>query len=159
MNANVFALPHPKTQFLVGHLRHLGKERLNFLTQCARGYGEIVPLRLGNTPALLLNRPEYIERVLNDRKTFIKRGNALRPLLGEGLITSEGESWFRQRRLIQPVFHQKQIASYAEVIVTLTEQMLSTWQNGEARDIHEDMMPVLENIKKVGFKYCRQNHL
>ena len=146
MNTNVFALPHPKTQFLVGHLRYLGRERLNFLTRCARDYGEIVPLRLGNTPALFLNRPEHIERVLNDRKTFIKRGDALRPLLGEGLITNEGESWFRQRRLIQPVFYQKQIASYAEVMVTLTEQMLETWQNGETRDIHEDMMSLTLNI-------------
>ena len=145
MNANVFALPHPKTQFLVGHLRHLGRERLNFLTRCAREYGEIVPLRLGNTPALFLNRPEHIEQVLNDRKTFIKRGDALRPLLGEGLITNEGESWFRQRRLIQPVFHQKQIASYAEVMVNLTEQMLETWQNGETRDIHKDMMSLTLN--------------
>ncbi|VEP17474.1 Unspecific monooxygenase [Hyella patelloides LEGE 07179] len=146
MNANVFALPHPKAKFFLGHLPSLSKERIEFLTQCAREYGDIVPLRLGNTPALFLNRPEYIEQVLNNRKLFVKKGNALRRLLGEGLITSEGESWFRQRRLIQPVFHQKQIATYADVMVANTEQMLEDWQNGEIRNVHQDMMSLTLNI-------------
>ncbi|MDJ0714050.1 MAG: cytochrome P450 [Prochloraceae cyanobacterium] len=131
MNANVFTLPSPKARFFLGHLPDLSNERLEFLTKCAREYGNIVPLRLGNSQALFLNRPEYIEQVLNDRKLFVKRGGPLRRILGEGLITSVGESWFRQRRLIQPVFHQKHITNYAEVMVANTEQMLETWQNGD----------------------------
>ncbi len=64
----------------------------------------------------------------------------MKSLLGEGLLTAEGESWFWQRRLAQPVFHQKRINSYGETMVDYTNRMVQTWQDGEIRDIHADMM-------------------
>ncbi|MES1021267.1 hypothetical protein ABN584_00010 [Gloeocapsa sp. BRSZ] len=51
----------------------------------------------------------------------------MRTLLGEGLLTSEGDSWFRQRRLAQPVFHQKQIVGYATIMVEYAQRMLTPW--------------------------------
>ncbi len=146
MSANVFTLPRPKAKFFLGHLPDLSNKRLEFLTKCSREYGDIVPLRLGNTKALFLNHPEYVEQVLNDRQLFIKKGAPLRSILGEGLLTSVGESWFRQRRLIQPVFHQKQINTYAKVMVANTEEMLETWQNGATRDVNADMMSLTLSI-------------
>ncbi len=142
MTKDLFDLPGPESNTLVGHLIDFGQDPLGFLTKCEHEYGEIVPLRLGLTPACLLSQPDYIEQVFKDRLLFIKsRGfRALRTLLGEGLFTSEGESWFRQRRLAQPVFHQKRIAGYGESMVANTEQMLNEWQDGETRDIQPDMM-------------------
>jgi cytochrome P450 len=59
--------------------------------------------------------------------------------LGNGLLTSEGDFWVRQRRLAQPAFHREQIAAYGQIIVAYTERMLTTWQDGETRDIYRDM--------------------
>ena len=148
MSQDLLELPGPEGNSLVGNLAQLGEDPLVFLTNCAREYGDIVPLRLGLTPACLLTNPEYIEQVLKDRESFIKgKGlRALHSLLGEGLLTNEGDSWFRQRRLAQPVFQQKRISGYGKVMVEYAQQMLNVWQDGETRDIHEDMMRLTLNI-------------
>jgi cytochrome P450 len=62
------------------------------------------------------------------------------PLVGEGLLTSEGEFWRRQRRLAQPAFQRQQIEHYASVMVDHTERMLATWQDGQVRDPHQDLV-------------------
>ena len=62
------------------------------------------------------------------------------PLVGEGLLTSEGDFWRRQRRLTQPAFQHQQIERYAAVMVEQTERMLEAWHDGEVRDPHEDLM-------------------
>jgi cytochrome P450 len=59
---------------------------------------------------------------------------------GEGLLTNEGDSWLRQRRLSAPAFHRERIASYAQIMVEYTQQMLVAWRQGEVRDVHQDMM-------------------
>jgi cytochrome P450 len=141
MSQDVFELPAPEGNTIVGHLLDLSNDPLGFLTKC-RDYGDIVPLRLGLTPVCVLMNPADIEQVLKDRETFIKsRGfRVLKTLLGEGLLTAEGESWFWQRRLAQPVFQQKRIDRYGVTMVEYTEQMLDTWHDGEAHDVHADMM-------------------
>jgi cytochrome P450 len=145
---NVFALPGPKGNFILGNLIGFAQDPLGFMTQCAQQYGEITPLRLGNSPTILLTKPDHIEKVLKDRELFVKPKalKSLHLLLGEGLLTSEGNTWFRQRRLAQPVFHQKRIAGYGEVMIAQTEKMLETWRDGETRDIHADMMRLTFNI-------------
>jgi cytochrome P450 len=138
----ILALNGPKGNFLVGNAIEFGQDSLLFMTQCAQQYGEIVPFRLGDTPIILLSNPEYIDQVLKDNKLFI-RGDSLRTLnalLGEGLLTSEGNTWFYQRRLAQPVFHQKRISGYGEVMVDYTNSMLHTWKDGETRNIQAEMM-------------------
>lgn len=141
MPQDLFELPAPEGNSIVGNLVDLGNDPLGFLTRC-RDYGSIVPLRLGLNPACVLTNPDYIEEVLKDRDTFIKsRGfRVLKTLLGDGLLTAEGESWFRQRRLAQPVFHQKRINHYGTTMVEYTDRMLQTWQDGETHDVHADMM-------------------
>ena len=107
----------------------------------------LIPLQLGLTPACLIVNPDYIEQVLKDRNSFVKSKGfrALKTLLGEGLLTSEGESWFRQRRLAQPIFHQKQINGYGKIMVEYSEAM-SDWADGETRDVHADMMSLTLKI-------------
>jgi cytochrome P450 len=141
MPHDVFELPAPEGNTIVGNLIDLNNDPLGFLTRC-RDYGNIVPLRLGLTPACLLTSPDLIEQVLKDRDTFIKsRGfRVLKTLLGEGLLTAEGESWFWQRRLAQPVFQQQRINSYSAIMVDYTDRLLRTWHDGESHNIHDDMM-------------------
>jgi cytochrome P450 len=148
MTQDFLDLPGPQGNTIAGNLLDLGQDPLGFLTRCAREYGEIVPIRLGLTSTCLITKPEYIEQVLRDRETFIKsRGfRVLKTLLGEGLLTAEGDSWFWQRKLAQPVFHQKRIQGYGKIMVDSTERMLQTWQDGETRDIHQEMMRLTLSI-------------
>ncbi|MGB3652380.1 MAG: cytochrome P450 [Rivularia sp. (in: cyanobacteria)] len=144
---DIFELDAPKGSSIAGHLLDLGRDPLEFLTDCGRNYGDIIPLQLGLTPACLIVNPDYIEQVLKDRNSFIKsRGfRALKTLLGEGLLTNEGESWFRQRRLAQPVFHQKKINGYGKTMVEYSEA-IGDWADGETRDVHADMMSLTLKI-------------
>ncbi|MDX2214817.1 MAG: cytochrome P450 [Oculatellaceae cyanobacterium bins.114] len=148
MAQDVLDLPGPQGNTIAGSLLELGRDPLGFLTHCAREFGDIVPLQLGLTSTCLITKPEYIEQVLKDRDTFVKsRGfRVLKTLLGEGLLTAEGESWFWQRKLAQPVFHQKRIQGYGQVMIDYTEQMLQTWHDGETRDIHQEMMRLTLSI-------------
>ncbi|KAB8320746.1 cytochrome P450 [Tolypothrix campylonemoides VB511288] len=145
---NVFSLPHPKGSLIAGHAADFGRDPLGFLTKCAQEYGEIIPLRFANNRALFVTNPKYVERFLKERDLFVKPQllKRLHDLLGQGLLTSEGETWFRQRRLAQPVFHQKRIGTYGEVMVDYTEKMLASWKDGETREIQGEMMRLTFNI-------------
>ena len=70
-------------------------------------------------------------------------------LLGDSLLANEGEFWRRQRRLAQPAFHRQRINDYGEVVVACTERMLANWQDGETRDIHQEMMRLLQEILTI----------
>ncbi len=135
--------PGPPALPLLGHLLALGRDQLGFLRRCTREYGDVVPLRFGPNLVILLNHPTDLEDVLaRKNRSFIKGRyyQLLTPLLGNGLFTSEGDFWLRQRRLAQPAFHRERIAAYARVMVDFTEQTLATWRPGESRDVNADMM-------------------
>src|SRR6266850_8488987 len=98
----------PQGHLLIGSLPEFRRDMLGFLVACARDYGDVVPIRVVNRRLILLSHPDLIEEVLTARarhttKTAIL--NMLRPVLGDGLLLSEGDSWLRQRRLMQPAFH------------------------------------------------------
>jgi cytochrome P450 len=153
MTQDISTLPAPAGHGIAGNLIDLGNDPLGFLTSC-RDYGDIVPLRLGLTASCLLTNPDYIEQVLKDRDMFVKsRGfRVLKTLLGEGLLTADGESWFWQRRLAQPMFHQQRIDNYGKIMVEYTDRMLQTWHDGEAHDLHADLMRLtLEIVMKCIF--------
>ncbi len=147
--------PGPKGHWLQGHIPDFRGERLEFLTRCAREYGDVVALRLGPARIFLLNHPDLVEEVLvRQNRIFIKHFalRAAKPTLGEGLLTSEGEFWRRQRRLAQPAFHRERIAAYAKVMVEYTERMLTGWSEGQRRDVQADMMGLtLEIVAKTLF--------
>jgi cytochrome P450 len=142
--------PGPKGQFLLGNLPALGKDLIGFLTRCARDYGDIVALRLFNMPAFLLNNPDLIEYVLvTNQRNFIKHSFFWRhvtAVFGNGLLTSEGDFWLRERRLCQPAFHREQVAAYGAVMVDFTERAVAEWRDGDVRDVHQDMMGLTSRI-------------
>ncbi|MBE9032448.1 cytochrome P450 [filamentous cyanobacterium LEGE 11480] len=142
-------LPRPKAHWLLGHSGQFSQDPLQFLIDCEQQHGDIVPLRLGLSPACLISRPEYIEEILKERLVFIKNTpgwRAIRTLVGTGLLTSEGDFWAKQRRLTQPIFHQQRISGYASLMVQATEQLLTTWQDEAERDVHQDMMQLTLGI-------------
>ena len=147
--------PGPRGRFPTGNLLDYTRDHLGFLTRCAREYGDVVGLRFVNVPVYLLNSPDHIEYVLvRNNRNFIKsRGERVSlGFLGQGLLTSEGSFWRRQRRLAQPAFHRERISSYGEVMVQSAERMTATWRDGEARDVHRDMMRLtLEIVARTLF--------
>jgi cytochrome P450 len=112
-------------------------------------YGDIVTMRYYNFRVFFVSHPDYIEQVLvTDNRKFIK-GRILRKnrqLFGNGLLTSEGDFWLRQRRLAQPAFHRARIASYADTMVKFALRIASEWSGGEERDIHAEMMRLTLSI-------------
>ena len=122
---------------------------IGYFTKCIREYGDIVFLRFLGVPLCLLNRPDCIESVLVTQHNNFEKSKdyrALRRVLGNGLLTSEGEFWRRQRKLVQPAFHQERIAAYTEVMVAYSERMLASWKDGQGLDVHEAMMRLTLDI-------------
>jgi cytochrome P450 len=139
----------PEGRFLTGNLADFHRDQLGFYAACAREYGDVVRARLGPRPALLIYHPDTIEEVLVARnRDFVKSPGVrlLRPLLGDGLLLSEGDLWLRQRRLVQPAFHRQRIAAYGEVMVALVERRLGDWKAGEVLDIHAEMLALTQAI-------------
>jgi cytochrome P450 len=133
--------PGPKGRLLSGHI-HEFHNFLEFLPRCAREFGDIVTFRFGPRRVYLLNHPDLIEQVLvTDARHFHKHQGLqlFKVLLGNGLVTSEGDFWLRQRRLAQPAFLKHRVAGYGPVMVAMTERHLAGWRPGQERDLHTEM--------------------
>jgi cytochrome P450 len=112
-------------------------------------------MRYYNLLFYLVNHPDLIEEVLvTHNRKFIK-GRVLRAnkrLFGNGLLTSEGDFWLRQRRLAQPAFHRGRVASYADTMVRYTERLIGGWKSGEECNVHAEMMRLtLQIVAKTLF--------
>ena len=121
----------------------LNNNPLEYFTKVAREHGDIAGLRVLNFKTIFINHPNLIEEVLVTNARKYSKGRVLRAnrhVFGEGLLTSEGDFWLRQRRLTQPAFHRARIASYAATMVEYTERLLEGWRDGEQRDAHQEMM-------------------
>lgn len=147
--------PGPRGHWLSGCLPELRRDRLAFWTWLARTYGDVAQVRIGRRRVYLISHPQGIEEVLvTQARHFIKHfALRLNPLvLGRGLLTSEGEFWLRQRRLIQPLFLRQQLLGYAPLMVAYAQQLADSWQEGEERDIVPEMMRLtLQIAAKVLF--------
>jgi cytochrome P450 len=134
----------------LGNLLDFRRDALRYYSEWSRQYGDIVALRLGTWPAVLLNHSDYVEHVLvRNARNFIKFPfffRHVREIFGQGLLTSEGELWHRQRRLAAPAFHAQRLAVYGDTTVRFTERMLESWRPGDLRDVHVETTAV----KRVG---------
>src|SRR3954470_1501989 len=149
LHSSLMHLTGPKGRPITGNLAEFRADRLAFFTRCAREYGDIVPLRLARYRCILLSRPDLVEQVLVQPPTapFIKHfGLRLyKPVLGQGLVTSEGDFWRRQRKLSAPAFQGSRLPAYARAMVEATGRTCDAWareMNGSPRprDVNADMM-------------------
>lgn len=140
--------PGPQTRRPLGFLRQFASAPLTMLDKAAP-YGDVVAIRLLNRQVYLLNHPDHIKHVLVDNQRNYLKGRALtatRRVIGQGLLTSEGDFHTRQRRLIQPAFHRQRIANYAQVMTDYAAQQMADWHAGHALDLHHELMTLTMKI-------------
>jgi cytochrome P450 len=109
----------------------------------AQTYGRMAHYRLGLSHIVFINEPEFIHEILiNQPQHFIKERTQRRMkiLLGEGLITSDGEVHRRQRRIAAPAFHRQRIQAYGDLMVERASHLRNGWKPGEPIDIASQMM-------------------
>jgi cytochrome P450 len=141
--------PGPPHHFLLGNAGEIRQRGgYNFVLETMRAYGDICRYHVLRWPVHLLSHPDYIKHVLQDnhrnydKKVFAYR--ALRLILGNGLLTSDGDFWLRQRRLAQPAFHRQRIEGFGRIMTNAAQAMLQQWQ-GYAKqqqvfDVAQEMM-------------------
>ncbi len=128
---------------MVGHLPAFRAKPIQFLMGIAREYGDLPYFRLGGFHVYLINHPDLVREVLVTQQSNFIKSRALqraRILLGEGLLTSEGQFHLRQRRLVQPAFHRDRLAAYAAVMSEYAVRCRQRWTAGETLDISKEMM-------------------
>jgi cytochrome P450 len=134
--------PGPKTNLPLGHFFDFRRDSIGFLKKIANDYGDIVHFKIGPLRIVLLNHPKFIQEVLSKQhKNFIK-GRPLemaKEILGEGLLTSEGDLHKRQSRIIQPAFHRNMIESYASAMTDCAVKLMNRWEDGMQIDMMVEM--------------------
>lgn len=135
--------PGPRPHFLIGNMPLASRDPLGIFTSWAREYDDIFYYRAAWIHVYFLNRPDLIDFVLVRNHSNLRKDHVVqnsRWFFGNGLLTSEGEEWKRQRRLAQPAFYRERITSYAGIMTDYTEQMLSGCRDGATLDVHQEMM-------------------
>lgn len=141
--------PGPKPWPLVGSLPLVLKNPIDFFRHMTLDYGVMSYARLGPLEYYSINSPELIEELLHTRGAACIKDSttrALRPLVGDGLLTSEGELWKRQRKLAAKPFTPKQLDSYETVMVECATRMFASLRDGETRDFHRDSLSLTLEI-------------
>jgi cytochrome P450 len=148
--------PGPSVLFLLKSLPTLRGNLPGFMTGLTQQYGDVVRISFLNQEGYLLNHPDAVKHVLQSHYLQYNKDvyalKFLKALLGEGLLTNEGASWLRQRRLMQPAFHRKQLRTLSTLMTDATSAMLESWQGiaqrGEVLDVAQEMMRL--TLRNVG---------
>ncbi|MDB5100281.1 MAG: cytochrome [Cyanobacteria bacterium RYN_339] len=134
--------PGPKSRLPAGLLFQFRRDPMAFLTSLA-AYGPIARFTIGPQAVYFLNDPALVREALVLQHRSFEKGGALKRakvMLGEGLLTAEGDAHLAQRKLVQPAFHKARIAAFGEVMVGYAEAMSARWQPGQTLDVWSEMM-------------------
>jgi len=142
MGTPSYALLERKGHWLMGSLDVFREDRLHFLLETAQ-IGPIVRFRLGPRRCYLVSDPDLIRDVLVTQHRHMARDPLVRRILqktlGGGLLTSDGEYWKRQRRMIAPSLHLKRVQGYADTMVQHALAVAERWWDGQEADLEQEM--------------------
>ena len=154
-------IPQAKGDFLLGNLRQFKVNPFQATCDWQRDYGDLVSIKLATRQLYLISHPQLVEQALiKQNDVFVKMYDPAKPkglalILGQGLVTSQGDLWHRQRQLMQPVFQRSNFAPMLQQMVTAGNNMLSRWQqldNGANINLTNEMMRLtLEVITQTMF--------
>lgn len=141
---------HRINRALAGDLLEIAKDPLGVFTQRAREEGGVAQFRIGARKAFLVSDPDCLRRVLLENVAQYDKNTpsfrAVRIALGNGLLTSNGEFWKRQRRIAQPAFHGENLKRFAPIFNRLADRYADQWDEtrraGQPVDAGTDMMKV-----------------
>jgi cytochrome P450 len=148
--------PGPRGDILLGSALDFKDRPLKFISYVAAAYGDVSRFRVGPSYWYLITHPDDIHDAMTTRSHIFRKPKIAKRLwdkfLGNGLLTTEGEEWKRQHRLVLPAFHRRRIAAYGDVMVEYTHRMLDRWPDGGQVDIDDEMVGLtLEIVAKTLF--------
>lgn len=154
--------PGPGGRPLLGTVREFRQDILGTLRSWSETYGDAIRFRFFlHFHGYIFSHPGHNKRIFQENnRNYVKlpnpQNNLLVPLVGYGLLTNDGESWLRQRRLAQPAFHRRRIAEFSKIMTQATAQLLENWRGvakrGDALDVNEAMVRLtLEIVGKSLF--------
>lgn len=151
-------LPGAKPVF--GHILMFRKGPLNFIDKCHRELGDAAWLQSPFRDIILVFKPEFIKYILQENNKNYRKSfgyDELKLLLGQGLLTSEGDFWRKQRRLAQPAFHKEKISYLVnimgEVVMDTVHHWKKQYKNGDELNITFEMNKLaLEIVSRTLFQ-------
>lgn len=139
--------PGPTPRDMLRAVPRIRRDAPGFLADCAARHGDVVQFPLPTSVALAVNEPAAARRVLQDNHRGYDKGTVqyrtLSVVTGNGLLTSDGELWRRQRRLVQPAFHSRTLAAVGERTAEAAARQLDRWAgrpDGAVVDVDAAMM-------------------
>ena len=143
-------MPYTRSNRLLGFMSEMRTDPLDVVMSALRENRRMVRFRIGPISAYFLFEPADIRRVMMDdsnKYTKTTRGyEKLRLLLGNGLVTSEGDFWLRQRRIAQPAFHRKCIDSFAHAMVTAAQDQCERWRSAAYAQSPVDVAEAMSSV-------------
>jgi cytochrome P450 len=134
---------------IFGNVLALARDRLAVMREAGAIRGGICELRLARGAVVVVSSPDLVHEVLVSHADSFEKGTTfrfLRPIIGNGLVTSEGAFHRRQRKLIAPALSHKRIAGYADTMAQYAERSQSAWTDGARVDISAEMMRLTLDI-------------
>ncbi|MDZ8033597.1 cytochrome P450 [Nostoc sp. DedSLP04] len=147
------APPGPIGYPIIGNLPQMLRNPLQFLTNAVQEYGEVVHLgAMGPQQLYLVSHPDHLKYILQENsRNYIKGENfkSIKQVIGNGLAVAEGDSWRRERRLMQPTFHRHRVGALVTFMTKTISQMLDTWSSigsDKPLDVFAQMMQLAQHI-------------
>jgi len=143
MSANLKRPPGPTAWDSLGYLFEWQSDRFTELLGLHQEYGDIARLRVAGTDLYMIANPEAIQECLVSKHKDFEKSRAyfaLRLVLGNGLVTSEGDFHLRQRRMIQPAFSRDRLRGYGSAMIEFALEARDSYRAGETFDINRSMM-------------------
>lgn len=142
--------PRPKGHRFLGILPGKRSWKLYF-DEAVKDAGDIAYCKYVGIPGCVVAHPDLMADVLVVNAEGYTKSNMLRMLLGEGLATSEGELWRRQRNLLLPLFSRERLPQYGPIMTRHIDHLMSGWQGEEVHDIYRHMMELTLNVAAESF--------
>jgi cytochrome P450 len=133
-----------------GHSDEFRQIQLDFTTRITKEGADVTRFRVFGRELLFIKSPHLLQEMLVDKAKFFRKSIGMRlilyPLAGEGLFTSNGELWRKQRKLMAPIFQHGRLSHYTQVMTRIAEQGAQEWKNNETLDISKEMIRITMGV-------------